>query len=101
MGASRSSSPCHPQIYPNKLNTFSHRLLHTDPTPQALQVFLRPKPDAGVENQASEDEGTWIDANPMEGCVVVNVGEMVGLTFHSLFHYLEGYANLMINDTRD
>lgn len=56
-----------------------HRLLHTDDTPKALQVFLRPTPIAG-QTSAREDEGVWIEADPIEGCFVVNVGEMVSHT---------------------
>lgn len=31
----------------------------------------------GNAPNAREESGVWIDANPVEGCVVVNVGEMV------------------------
>lgn len=54
------------------------RLLHADDTPKALQVFLRPTPVAG--RLSADDKGVWIDADPIPGCFVVNVGEMASST---------------------
>ncbi|KAL7415466.1 Clavaminate synthase-like protein [Mrakia frigida] len=73
-------------------------LLSADPTPSALQVLLRPTPVPG-QPAAGEEEGVWIDADPREGCLVVNVGEMVeewtnGLyrsTLHRVIHRSENY----------
>ncbi|KAG2010065.1 2OG-Fe(II) oxygenase [Coprinopsis cinerea AmutBmut pab1-1] len=55
--------------------------LHADPTPSALQVFLR-RPGAketdeqGLPREQGEEEGVWINADPIPGCVVCNIGEM-------------------------
>ncbi|KAL7279975.1 hypothetical protein ACG7TL_006386 [Trametes sanguinea] len=53
-----------------------------DPTPGALQVFLA-QPGLLVEKTGSvpseqevEDGGQWINADPIRGCVVCNIGEM-------------------------
>ncbi|KAJ9119590.1 hypothetical protein QFC22_003299 [Naganishia vaughanmartiniae] len=54
--------------------------LHADDTPKALQVFLRPTPIPG-QPPAGDDEGVWIDADPIPGCFVVNVGEMASTGF--------------------
>lgn len=43
------------------------RLLYADPTRSALQVFLAGRPGR---------PGTWINADPLPGCFVVNIGEM-------------------------
>ncbi|GAA5936669.1 hypothetical protein JCM3775_000163 [Rhodotorula graminis] len=72
-------------------------LLHADSTPGALQVFL-PSP-SGPDSTSTGERGTWIDANPVEGAFVVNVGEMVevysaGLykaTLHRVVHKSETY----------
>lgn len=55
------------------------RFLYADPTPNALQVFLR-RSGAGrdlsdLPAEQGDEEGIWITANPVEGCVVCNVGE--------------------------
>jgi hypothetical protein len=44
----------------------AHRFLYADPTPSALQVFLRSPGSA---------KGVWINADPIPGCVVCNIGE--------------------------
>ncbi|KAF8895524.1 hypothetical protein BD779DRAFT_1499996 [Infundibulicybe gibba] len=54
--------------------------LHADPTPSALQVFLRGT-DAGVDTtglppEQGSEQGSWINADPIPGCVVCNIGEM-------------------------
>ncbi|KAF8295743.1 Clavaminate synthase-like protein [Clavulina sp. PMI_390] len=64
--------------------------LYADPTPNALQVFL-----PGKDGQA----GRWINADPIPGCIVVNIGEMweiwtSGLyksTLHRVVHRGENY----------
>ncbi|KII86863.1 hypothetical protein PLICRDRAFT_113458 [Plicaturopsis crispa FD-325 SS-3] len=53
--------------------------LYADPTPNALEVFLRPAPlgEISANVQASTEEaGRYISADPIEGCIVVNIGEM-------------------------
>lgn len=61
------------------------RFLYADPTPNALQVFL-PKRAAEIINGTSSitnglpseeggEEGVWITADPIPGCVVCNIGE--------------------------
>ncbi|KAI0648083.1 Clavaminate synthase-like protein [Trametes meyenii] len=55
--------------------------LYADPTPGALQVFLNQpglvvdKPGTLPPEQGVE-EGSWINADPIPGCVVCNIGEM-------------------------
>jgi len=98
--------------------------LYADPTPSALQVYLRSNDllkeasnlsaDTPVPNQyqvtndpaVSKDntsreigEGLWINADPIEGCVVCNIGEMweiwtKGLyksTLHRVIHRGDNY----------
>jgi len=56
------------------------RFLYADPTPSALQVFLR-RPGAtdnhnlGLPAEQGQEEGVWINADPISGCVVCNIGE--------------------------
>ncbi|KAK7048355.1 Oxoglutarate 3-dioxygenase [Favolaschia claudopus] len=56
--------------------------LYADPTPSALQVFLRqngsiPVPDtSGLPAEQGAQQGIWINADPIPGCVVCNIGEM-------------------------
>lgn len=57
------------------------RFLYTDPTRGALQVFVN-KPGLVAETDNSlptehsiEQEGCWINADPIPGCVVCNIGE--------------------------
>ncbi|KAI0061684.1 Clavaminate synthase-like protein [Artomyces pyxidatus] len=57
--------------------------LWADPTKNALQVFL-PQQFVAIENpgqisqplQEGIEEGIWINADPIPGCVVCNIGEM-------------------------
>ncbi|KAJ3486664.1 hypothetical protein NLI96_g4073 [Meripilus lineatus] len=81
-------------------------LLYTDPTKGALQVFLQGASDESSqstrddlpEEQGSE-KGIWINANPIPGCVVCNIGEMweiwtKGLyksTLHRVVHRSSNY----------
>lgn len=68
-------------------------LLLADPTPGALQVFLR-DPQGSETDPDSGERGTWINADPKPGCLVVNVGEMVEVysagrykaTLHRVIH---------------
>ncbi|TBU62337.1 Clavaminate synthase-like protein [Dichomitus squalens] len=55
--------------------------LYADPTPGALQVYLNDpglvvKEDGRTPVQRVEDGGRWINADPIPGCVVCNIGEM-------------------------
>jgi hypothetical protein len=56
------------------------RFLYADPTPSALQVFLR-RPgttdshNVGLPAEQGQEEGIWINADPIPGCVVCNIGE--------------------------
>ncbi|GAA5869021.1 hypothetical protein JCM3774_002450 [Rhodotorula dairenensis] len=76
-------------------------LLLADPTPGALQVFLRDRngpsdPDSETDCKDSDGgaHGQWINADPKPGCLVVNVGEMVEVysagrykaTLHRVIH---------------
>ncbi|GAA5967201.1 hypothetical protein JCM11641_000476 [Rhodosporidiobolus odoratus] len=71
-------------------------LLHADSTQGALQVFLRGSSGSTVEGG---ERGVWINADPVEGTFVVNVGEMVevysaGLykaTLHRVIHKAPSY----------
>ncbi|KAJ7600557.1 hypothetical protein C8J56DRAFT_910602 [Mycena floridula] len=56
--------------------------LYADPTPAALQVFL-PRKDlatsldlTGLPDEQGSEEGIWLNADPIPGCVVCNIGEM-------------------------
>ena len=66
-------------------------LLLSDDTKGALQAW--------VEDGAGKDEGRWINIDPMEGAVVVNIGDMLArwsggrwkATRHRVVHRGEGY----------
>ncbi|KAH6912844.1 hypothetical protein BKA70DRAFT_777135 [Coprinopsis sp. MPI-PUGE-AT-0042] len=78
--------------------------LYADPTPSALQVFLR-RPgsketdDSGLPREQGEEEGVWINADPIPGCVVCNIGEMWEIwtdglyksTLHRVVHRSSNY----------
>ncbi|KAG9227566.1 hypothetical protein CCMSSC00406_0000788 [Pleurotus cornucopiae] len=83
--------------------------LYADPTPNALQVFL-PKRAAEIINGTSSitnglpseeggEEGVWITADPIPGCVVCNIGEMWEIwtnglyrsTLHRVIHRSSNY----------
>jgi isopenicillin N synthase-like dioxygenase len=59
------------------------RFLWADDTKGALQVFLQrpgllvktPGSSGGVADEVVEQGATWINADPMKGCVVCNIGE--------------------------
>ncbi|KAF9220945.1 Clavaminate synthase-like protein [Gyrodon lividus] len=60
-------------------------LLHADPTRSALQVFLRKHGHVvaavdGLPDEHGGEEGFWINADPIPGCIVCNIGESVGRT---------------------
>ena len=61
--------------------------MYADPTPSALQVFLsRPGESqsniTGLPSEQGHEQGIWINADPIPGCVVCNIGES---KFHTLF----------------
>jgi len=68
--------------------------LYADPTPSALQVFLRQTrgaslpsaaPESGLPAEQGTDEGIWINADPIPGCVVCNIGEMWEIWSNGLY----------------
>jgi len=64
--------------------------LHADPTPSALQVFLRCPGTAetvptGLPAEEGDEEGVWITADPIPGCVVCNIGEMWEIWTNGLY----------------
>ncbi|GAA5976006.1 hypothetical protein JCM10908_005354 [Rhodotorula pacifica] len=74
-------------------------LLLADPTPGALQVFLRDPEGSQTADDSSNEHGYWINADPKPGCLVVNVGEMVEVysagrykaTLHRVIHKAPTY----------
>ncbi|KAH9969598.1 Clavaminate synthase-like protein [Russula dissimulans] len=64
--------------------------LWADPTRGALQVYL-PQQFLAIENpgslirQEGIEEGIWITADPMPGCVVCNIGEMWEIWTNGLY----------------
>ncbi|KAJ7134614.1 Clavaminate synthase-like protein [Mycena epipterygia] len=65
--------------------------LHADPTPSALQVFLRQTggstvPDTtGLPVEQGAEDGVWINADPIPGCCVCNIGEMWEIWSNGLY----------------
>ncbi|CAL1713251.1 unnamed protein product [Somion occarium] len=65
--------------------------LYTDPTPGALQVFLQEKgllvetSDEGPVPEEGVEEGSWINADPVPGCIVCNIGEMWEIWTNGLY----------------
>ncbi|KAI6122501.1 hypothetical protein EDD16DRAFT_1691831 [Pisolithus croceorrhizus] len=51
----------------------AHNLLYADPTRSALQVFLH---NSGTPCHRDGKEGVWINADPIPGCIVCNIGSM-------------------------
>ncbi|KAF8582141.1 Clavaminate synthase-like protein [Ramaria rubella] len=77
--------------------------LYADPTPSALQVFLHGKSPLPLNGAASTPQvmnGTWINADPVPGCVVCNIGEMWEIwtrglyksTLHRVIHRGSNYS---------
>ncbi|KIJ54939.1 hypothetical protein M422DRAFT_58225 [Sphaerobolus stellatus SS14] len=62
--------------------------LYADPTRGALQVLTR-KPVAPVSGTTDQStsfiSGTWINADPVPGCVVCNIGEMWEIWTNGLY----------------
>ncbi|KAH8104555.1 Clavaminate synthase-like protein [Cristinia sonorae] len=78
--------------------------LYADSTPGALQVFLRQpgfvtKTDTALPAEEGVEEGTWISADPIPGCIVCNIGEMWEIwtnglyksTLHRVIHKSSNY----------
>ncbi|KAG6876458.1 hypothetical protein C0993_002954 [Termitomyces sp. T159_Od127] len=78
--------------------------LYADPTPSALQVFSsRPRAmalaDPSLVVQVGSERGVWINADPIPGCVVCNIGEMWEIwtnglyrsTLHQVVHRSSNY----------
>ncbi|KAJ7670216.1 hypothetical protein B0H17DRAFT_1086060 [Mycena rosella] len=65
--------------------------LYADPTPSALQVFLQQTGGAtaadttGLPAEQGAESGVWINADPIEGCVVCNIGEMWEIWTNGLY----------------
>ncbi|TCD63681.1 hypothetical protein EIP91_005125 [Steccherinum ochraceum] len=64
--------------------------LYADPTPGALQVFLRQpghliRKDSGPLSEDGVEAGTWINADPLPGCIVCNIGEMWEIWTNGLY----------------
>ena len=63
----------------NQPEPIIRRFLYADPTPNALQVFSKyatrsvDTTDLPVEHGA--EDGVWISADPIRGCIVCNIGE--------------------------
>jgi hypothetical protein len=57
------------------------RFLYADPTPSALQVFVKnpgeimPKEPSDLPAEEGDEQGMWLNVNPIPGCVVCNIGE--------------------------
>ncbi|OCH91861.1 Clavaminate synthase-like protein, partial [Obba rivulosa] len=65
--------------------------LYADPTPGALQVFVR-QPGLIVRKQTPlgppddfVEDGVWVNADPIPGCVVCNIGEMWEIWTNGLY----------------
>ncbi|KAM0789353.1 hypothetical protein ACM66B_000184 [Microbotryomycetes sp. NB124-2] len=73
-----------------------YTLLHQDGTAGALQVFLKHDKGDSVEDDV---KGIWINADKLEGCLVVNIGEMwkvwsnglYAATLHRVIHKGSNY----------
>ncbi|KAL0578636.1 hypothetical protein V5O48_003379 [Marasmius crinis-equi] len=72
---------------------FHPRFLYADPTPNALQVFLHGSENTngndadvtGLPEEQGTENGHWITANPIQGCVVCNIGEMWEIWTNGLY----------------
>ncbi|KAF8635967.1 hypothetical protein AX15_000131 [Amanita polypyramis BW_CC] len=64
--------------------------LYADPTPNALQVLTRHTDairaiDANGLPAEKDNEGVWINADPIPGCIVCNIGEMWEIWSNGLY----------------
>jgi len=74
---------CRCNFYHENVNRF----LYSDSTRGALQVLSR---HSGVVDSTNHslpggDNGVWINADPIQGCVVVNIGEMWEIWTNGLY----------------
>jgi|SRR5882672_6822393 len=91
-----------PHVRPSLLSKSGHghplrsdlgRFLWADPTRGALQVYV-PQQFLAIENpgapirQEGIEEGIWITADPIPGCIVCNIGESPCVTIHCEFQCL-------------
>ncbi|KIJ64438.1 hypothetical protein HYDPIDRAFT_90521 [Hydnomerulius pinastri MD-312] len=65
-------------------------LLYADDTKSALQVFLRKSGHIaaavdGLPDEHGDEEGVWINADPIPGCLVCNIGEMWEIWTNGLY----------------
>jgi len=65
-------------------------LLYADPTTSALQVFLTKRGHVseaidGLPDEHGGEEGLWINADPIPGCIVCNIGEMWEIWTNGLY----------------
>jgi isopenicillin N synthase-like dioxygenase len=60
---------------PTDEHTHARSFLWADPTKGALQVFLPAPALTAVDKTADSEQGVWITADPLPGCVVCNIGE--------------------------
>ncbi|KIL67882.1 hypothetical protein M378DRAFT_159086 [Amanita muscaria Koide BX008] len=65
--------------------------LYADPTPNALQVFLQHEREtqitdtSGLPAEHGTEKGIWINADPIPGCIVCNIGEMWEIWSNGLY----------------
>ncbi|GJJ10155.1 hypothetical protein Clacol_004381 [Clathrus columnatus] len=62
----------------------SHKFLHTDSTPGALQVYLHKLPN-NDNNSEYAGKGQWINVDPIPGCVVCNIASMFEIWTNGLY----------------
>lgn len=70
-----------------------YRFLYADPTPGALEVFLREpgllvQETLGLPPGEVVERGAWIKADPIPGCVVCNIGDSES----NIIIYIHPYA---------
>ncbi|KAG6910675.1 hypothetical protein DXG01_008719 [Tephrocybe rancida] len=96
----------YPPLPPNSdgFSCGAHKFLYADPTPSALQVFSSRAgaialADPSMVAEVGSEKGVWINADPIPGCVVCNIGEMWEIwsnglyrsTLHQVVHRSSNY----------